>query len=153
DAADDDDDDGEDGREDGAIDEEAGEHRRLYEAACGGDGAGCGPGRMLTFCGATVTPGRTRWMPFTMTQSVCVIPSVMVRRPSYSPPSFTGRYSTTFLSLTTRTYLRSWSVPIARSFTSSSGLGSLTAMRTRTNRPGVNRAFGLSSTARTRMVP
>ena len=39
-----------------------------------------------------------------------------------APPSFTGRYSTTFLSFTTSTYFRSWSVPIARSVTRSAGL-------------------------------
>src|SRR6185295_6604637 len=37
-----------------------------YEAFGAAAAAG-GPGRMLTFWGATVTPGRTRWMPFTIT--------------------------------------------------------------------------------------
>src|SRR5215467_14371387 len=76
-----------------------------YEAAFGGASAAAGgPGRMLTFCGVTVTPGRTRWMPLTITHSPGASPSATARSPAWSEPSFTGRYSTTLLSFTTRTY-------------------------------------------------
>src|SRR5262249_30992040 len=134
--SDDDDDDRENGGEDGPIDEEACEHRPPpYDAAFGGDAGGSGPRRMLTFCGVTVTPGRARWMPLTTTHSPGASPSVTSRSPSCSAPSFTGLYSTTFLSFTTSTYFRSWSVAIARSVTRRPGLGSPTGRRTRTNRP------------------
>ena len=80
---------------------------RPYEAALGGAAEAGGPGRMLTFCGVTVTPGRTRWIPFTITHSLGASPSSTARSPPCIAPSFTGRYSTTFCSFTTRTYFRS----------------------------------------------
>ena len=54
-------------------------------------------------CGLTTMPGRARWMPLTITQSVGLMPSSMTRSGPSVMPSFTGRYSTTFLSLTTST--------------------------------------------------
>src|SRR5439155_542222 len=126
---------------------------RSYEAAFGGAAAAGGPGRMLTFCGVTVAPGRARWIPFTITHSPGARPSATARSAPWRGPSFTGRYSTTFFSLTTRTYFRSWSVPIARSVTRMPGRGSPTGTRTRTKSPGVSSRSGLGSTARTWIVP
>jgi hypothetical protein len=82
-------------------------------------------------------------MPFTTIQSCAVTPSVTERRPFWIEPSFTGRYSTTFLSFTTSTYLRSWSVPTARSVTRRPGLGSDTGTRTRTKKPGREQLVGV----------
>src|SRR5437867_2031559 len=108
---------------------------------------------MFTFCGATVPPGRTRWIPFTITQSPAVTPSATARSPFWTGPSFTGRYSTTFCAFTTRTYFRSWSVPIARSVTRTPGRDSPRGTRTRTNICGTRSRSRLGSTARMWIVP
>jgi len=73
---------------------------------------------IATSVALTGMPGRTRCTPFTMTTSPVARPSVTTRKPSIALPVVTGRYSTTFASLTTNTNLRPRSVPIARSSTS-----------------------------------
>src|SRR5580698_9386131 len=70
-------------------------------------------------CGVTFWLGRARIRPLTMTRSVAVSPSLTTRNPPSICPSVTYFCRTTPVSSTTRTNLRTCSVPIAASGTSS----------------------------------
>ncbi len=75
------------------------------------------------------------------------------RRPSTTGPSVTYLGRATFSPSTTSTNLRTCSVPMATSGTSSASAGAAAATWMRPNMPGVSVPSGLGNTARPRMVP
>src|SRR5262249_23809094 len=79
----------------------------------------CGPVAPGGGCGVTLPPGRARTMPWTMTRSSATRPDLITRRSSTTWPRVTYFCPTVLSSLTTSTYLRACSVPIAASGTSS----------------------------------
>src|SRR5690606_17671726 len=126
--AQDDDDDRDDAGEDRSVDEEVrNPHRLAYFFAAAPAAAFLSS---CCFCcsfafsscvfGATFAPGRARINPLTMTRSSAARPSLTMRMLlSMTGPSVTNFWVATLSLLTTRTYLRTCSVPIAASGTSS----------------------------------
>ena len=126
--------DGKDAGEDRPVDEEAGKIHCFT-------------------CGASAIPGRTRCKPLTTMRSPASRPEVTMRWPSTASPSVTSRQIALSSGPTTITKRLLWSVPIARSLTSSAGRALALPMRSFTNWPGIRLPSLLSNTARTRTVP
>src|SRR6185369_3437765 len=103
--------------------------------------------------GSRSAPGRTRCKPFTTMRSPDWRPAVTMRWPFAVPPSCTWRQSALLSGPTTMTKRLSWSVPIARSLTSSAGSALARPILMLTYWPGIRLPSRLSNTARTRTVP
>src|SRR5712691_8497161 len=115
-------------RKDRAVDEEA---RQVHDA--------------LATWGATSVPGRTRCRPLTMMRSPGLSPERTMRWPFAVPPSVTSRYAALLSSPTTITKRLFWSVPTARSLTSTAGSSFARPMRSLTNCPGIRLPSTLSN--------
>ncbi len=140
DGAEDQDHDGDHRREDRPVDEEM-RHEGLRQGCIGAS------------VGRTTAPSRARCSPAMTTRSEAASPSATTRRPPSMNVGLTVRCSMRLSDPTTATYFRLWSVPIARSATSSDGVAAPKGIRTRTNMPGAISPSGLARIARQRTVP